>query len=109
MAAIPPFYSFGNGDLTGDGTATVTIYVNSTPTYSTTSLPRSPAPPPDEEEELKAITRELRRAESLEAVGWLSTNLHQLTPAPVPVPTVARAKRPTRRRTATATRNFRRI
>lgn len=112
MAAIVPDYvgatwTNGNHPLTG-GTADVVITIDETG-YSS-NLPDWPPAREYEtpEEELKAITRVLRREESLAACAWLSYQ-HHIDRGPVGRPGVAaRPPRPTQRRTATATRNWRR-
>jgi len=111
MAAIVPFYAdstFTNGNTLTGGTADVVIVIDES-AYSSTQ-PWPPALPPvlDYDDELKAITRELRREESLAAQGWLSSFRHTRRPAPGPEGVAARPPRPTQRRTATATKNWRR-
>ena len=105
MAAI---VSFTAPYATTSGTAD-TINWNSPDCYSSNTI-EVPARAREEhrEAELKALTRLLRRAESLDACADLAW-LHHNDPGPPARPGVAaRPPRPTRRRTSTAVRNFRR-
>lgn len=85
------------------------LFVRPDDNWSST-LPSAPASQGGEEteEERKAIIREVRRRESLAACALKSCQ-HESTPPTLKSWTrVARAPRPTVRKTATATKNFRR-
>lgn len=89
------------------GTETVFLRFREQPTYSSNTIPPADRiPPPDPKEVLKAKIRELRREETLMAQEWLAW-FHDQEELEEGHLQVVHYKRPGRRRTCTAVRNFR--
>ena len=114
---IAPYCSGGTGchgnhcacNATHAGsTETIFLRFREQPTYSSNTIP---APPPvvspTSEEELKAKVRVIRREETLMAQEWLAW-FHDQEELEEGHPRVVHYRRPGRRRTCTAARNFRR-
>lgn len=92
-----PLDPFGGGTF-----ATSSTYA--WPTFVTTVVVARPT-----KQQLRAIARAEQREQSLDACAWLSWLHHTETPTINAIPmTQAVTGTPTRRRTATAVRNFRR-